>query len=133
LFSLSKGVFGKYKLLVVKMDEGNVILKIVKVNYSLLCDVENTPRFGLCVYLCWKQCKDHPNLPKGTIFSFVTLFFPWSLRKLACLLSIMTLKRGTLHNTFLCSLTLLSTLMIICAWLGGKSLLLEVHYFFYGM
>jgi len=32
MFSLSKKVFGKYKLLVVKMDEGNVILEIVKVN-----------------------------------------------------------------------------------------------------
>jgi hypothetical protein len=49
MFSLSKRVCGRYKLLVVKMDEGNVILEIVKVNYNLLCDVENTPRFGLCV------------------------------------------------------------------------------------
>jgi len=49
MFSLSKRVFGKYKLLFAKMDEGNVILEIVKVNYNLLCDVENTPSFGLCV------------------------------------------------------------------------------------
>lgn len=49
-------------------DEGNVILEIVKVNQNLLCDVENTPRFGLCVTFVGSNVRTIQVCPRAQYF-----------------------------------------------------------------
>ncbi len=120
-----KGIFFKYKLLVVKMVENNGHIENAKANYELLCDIEML--LGLtCILPCLKTIQGLSKFAQEKDTIICDFIYALKLAKVDFVTMYCNNEKNTTLNISFCSLNLLRTLMMFCVWPSGNNMLLKL-------